>query len=89
MRALKIAVLLVVISISIFGLYVLYMYFHRFPGVIDLIIGKSPEFSVTLVDNGENDYVDLQYIRPGTDQFERDRWFLGGMPIEIRPMEVV
>ena len=49
--------------------------------------GKTPEFSVNLVDNGENDYMDLKYIKLGTGIYGRDYVILGTMMAKVRPME--
>lgn len=62
-----------------------YLYLQEPPGGEG---GKDPEFSITLVDNGENDYIDVQYIKAGTG-FARtpDPLPLQGVEIEIGPME--
>jgi|GEM_PF-4871380 len=81
-RALMIAVLIPII----FATYILYVYFQPPPDLTER--GDPPEFLITLVDNGENDYIDVKYIKTGTGFFNTgDPMSLWGMVIVLKPME--
>lgn len=80
-RALKTAILVTTVFLAL----EIYWYFTPPPGGEG---GKDPEFSITLVDNGENDYIDIKYIRAGTG-FVRtpDPLPPRSVKIEVSPME--
>lgn len=67
-------------------LYALYVYLRQPPPIIDRF-GEYPGFSVILVDNGENDYAELRFVKPGTKFYAGDNLWIGGREIEVRPIE--
>jgi len=78
-RVSKIVVILVVICV---GVYISYGILSHLPYLRTKYTTcggyKDPVFSATLVDNGENDYVDIKYVSAGT--------YLGWTP-EVFPLE--
>lgn len=70
MRASRIALLVIIAIFSAYMLCALYAYLRPPPPFVDK--GEFPEFSAILVDNGENDYVDLWYIKPGTEAYRTE-----------------
>ncbi len=84
----KIILLVIVVLVIISVIYTTDIYMGRSdkpgPGPHE---GEAPDFSVTLVDDNENDYIDIEFVESGTGFYEADYYLATALIIKIRSVE--